>query len=149
MEGGTSPITAWGNFYVIVGSSAAALTGLQFVVITLISQSRKRATSQQISAFGSPAVVHFCSALFISAALSAPWRSLAAASIAMAACGAAGLAYTIVVARRARLQKDYKPVFEDWLWHVALPLVSYSTLLAAAFALSRRPIPSLFAIGAA
>ena len=30
-----SPLTAWENFYVIVGSSAGALTGLQFVVIVL------------------------------------------------------------------------------------------------------------------
>src|SRR5438034_1279313 len=28
-----SPLAAWESFYVIVGSSAAALTGLQFVVI--------------------------------------------------------------------------------------------------------------------
>mgnify|MGYP001252826337 CR=1 FL=1 len=30
-------ITAWSNFYVITGSSAAALTGLMFVVITLVA----------------------------------------------------------------------------------------------------------------
>ena len=29
-------LTGWENFYVIVGSSAGALIGLQFVVITLI-----------------------------------------------------------------------------------------------------------------
>ena len=30
-------LAEWGNFYVIVGSSAGALIGLQFVVITLIA----------------------------------------------------------------------------------------------------------------
>jgi hypothetical protein len=30
-------IAGWENFYVIVGSSAGALIGLQFVVITLLS----------------------------------------------------------------------------------------------------------------
>src|SRR5947199_7968 len=34
----TSPLQAWESFYVIVGSSAGALTGLQFVVLTLISE---------------------------------------------------------------------------------------------------------------
>jgi len=29
-------LTAWGSYYVIIGSSAAALTGLMFVVITLV-----------------------------------------------------------------------------------------------------------------
>ena len=31
-------IDGWENFYVIVGSSAAALTGLMFVVITLTAR---------------------------------------------------------------------------------------------------------------
>jgi hypothetical protein len=30
-------LAEWGNFYVIVGSSAGALIGLQFVVITIIA----------------------------------------------------------------------------------------------------------------
>lgn len=33
-----SPLAAWESFYVIVGSSAAALTGLQFVVIVLAAE---------------------------------------------------------------------------------------------------------------
>ena len=32
-----TPLAGWENFYVIVGSSAGALIGLQFVVITLIA----------------------------------------------------------------------------------------------------------------
>ena len=37
-------IESWASFYVIVGSSAGALTGLQFVVMTLIADfpSRRR-----------------------------------------------------------------------------------------------------------
>ena len=31
-------LAAWQNFYVIVGSSAGALIGLQFVVMSLISE---------------------------------------------------------------------------------------------------------------
>src|SRR6266576_2769898 len=31
----STPFSAWENFYVIIGSSAAALTGLQFVVVVL------------------------------------------------------------------------------------------------------------------
>jgi len=33
-----SALSGWENFYVIVGSSAGALIGLQFVVITLIAE---------------------------------------------------------------------------------------------------------------
>jgi hypothetical protein len=46
MEEARSPLVAWESFYVIVGSSGAALTGLQFVVIALIAEVRKRSTAQ-------------------------------------------------------------------------------------------------------
>jgi hypothetical protein len=143
-----SPLSAWESFYVIVGSAAAALTGLQFVVIALIAESRIQASSPEIAAFGTPTVVHFCVALFVSATLSAPWPSLLGAGLAVAGCGITGAAYAIVVARRARRQKGYKPVFEDWLWHVALPLVAYMALVLAGTLLRRAPTPSLFVTGA-
>jgi len=37
-------LAAWANFYVIVGSAAAALIGVQFVVIALIANLRRRTT---------------------------------------------------------------------------------------------------------
>jgi hypothetical protein len=36
-----SPLAAWGTFYQIVGSSAGALTGLQFVVVALSRQMKR------------------------------------------------------------------------------------------------------------
>ena len=40
-----SPVATWQNFYVIVGTAAATLTGLMFVVITLIAQLRVQVSS--------------------------------------------------------------------------------------------------------
>jgi hypothetical protein len=147
------PLTAWATFYQIIGSSAAALTGLQFVVMTLVVQSGRRASKPEnaasmIAAFGSPTVVHLASALFIAVVMAAPWGSLLGASIPVIGCGVVGIAYVIVVARRARRQDGYKPVFEDWLWHVTLPLVAYLTLLIAAIVLPQFTTPALFAVGA-
>jgi hypothetical protein len=68
-------LAVWESFYVIVGSSAAALIGLQFVVVTLISESPLEASPASLSAFGTPTVVHFGGALLISAVMSAPWPS--------------------------------------------------------------------------
>jgi hypothetical protein len=140
------PFTAWESFYVIVGSSAAALTGLMFVVIALVADSPT--SGRQIDAFGTPTVVHFGTVLLVSAIMSAPWPALSAARIAVGLCGAGGVVYALVVLRRARSQTDYKPVFEDWLFHTALPLVAYASILAAAVTLSQRPMP-LFVIAAA
>jgi hypothetical protein len=143
-----SPLAAWENFYVIVGSSAAALTGLQFVVIALIAESRARSTHRQIAAFGTPTIVHFCAVLLMSAILSAPWHELSNAALALCICGAAGVAYTLIVAWRARRQDGYKPVLEDWLWHVLFPFIAYGALLVATVVLPRNPAPVLFVIGA-
>ena len=85
------PIAGWDNFYVIVGSSGAALTGLQFVVMTLISE-RGTPRGPEVRAFGTPTVVHFCAVLLLSAILSAPWRELSSAGVALVACGIAGVA---------------------------------------------------------
>jgi hypothetical protein len=57
--------------------------------------------------------------------------------------------YVIVVGRRARRQEGYKPVFEDWLWHVALPFVAYVIVLVAGKALLFSTNPALFAVAGA
>src|SRR4030095_15322876 len=91
-------LTEWESFYVIVGSSAAALTGLMFVVITLIADLEAQRTSGgALSAFGTPTVVHFCAALIVSATLSAPWHSLTTVAVALGICGGWGVSYTLLV----------------------------------------------------
>src|SRR5437667_9518000 len=96
----SSTLTAWESFYVIIGSSAAALTGLQFVVIALIAESQTKSTLREISAFGTPTIVHFCSVLLVSAILSAPWHSLPSPSVALGLCGIAGVTYSALVFQR-------------------------------------------------
>jgi hypothetical protein len=144
-----APLAAWESFYVIVGSSAAALTGLQFVVMALVAESQRQSSMGEVSAFGTPTVVHFCAVLFVSAVLSAPWHRLSSAGLALGICGAAGLAYAALITRRARRQTGYAPVLEDWVWHVALPLAAYGSLLVAALVLHRHQAPSLFVVGTA
>lgn len=142
-----SPFAAWENFYVIVGSSAAALIGLQFVVIALVAESRTRSTSREIAAFGTPTILHFCAVLLLAAILSAPWQALSRADFALGTCGVAGVVYVLLVIRRAR-QTRYTPVLEDWLWHVVFPFLAYAALLVAAIVLPRDPAAALFVIGA-
>jgi hypothetical protein len=139
-----APLAGWESFYVIVGSSAAALTGLQFVVITLIADARRRGGPAEIAAFGTPTVVHFCAALFVSALLSAPWPTLHGPRLTLLAGGTAGLCYIGIVLRRARRQRGYKPVFEDWLWHTILPAIAYGALVSAAAFMSHRMTATLF-----
>ncbi len=144
-------LSTWQNFYVIIGSAAATLTGLLFVVITLIARVRVRASSPSggIATFSTPNVMHFCAALLVAAILSAPWQALWNAGLLLGLSGLWGATYVIIVLRRARRQTVYQPVLEDWLWHTVLPLVSYTALLVAAILLPGHPAPALFVIAAA
>ncbi len=137
------PLAPWESFYVIVGSSAGALTGLQFVVIALIAEAEAAASMLEVRAFGTPTVVHFCAVLFISAVLSAPWHALSNAGLVLGACGVAGIVYVMVVIRHARRQTGYSPDAEDWFWYFALPLVGYASLLAAGILLEQHPAKCL------
>ena len=150
-EAGVSLLTTWQNFYVIIGTAAATLTGLMFVVITLIAQIQVRVSSPSdgIGVFSTPNVVHFCTALLIAGLLSAPWQALWHASLLLGLVGLGGVSYVIIVLRRVRRQTDYQPVLEDWLWHTVLPLVSYTALVVAAIVLPGHPTPALFVIAAA
>src|SRR3989440_11969428 len=115
-----SPFAAWENFYVIVGSSAAALTGLQFVVVVLGAEARS--IGPEVSAFGTPTVVHFCAALLISAILSVPWRAVSNAGLALDAVGMAGIVYMSVVLNRGRGAGGLVPGAGDWRSALALLL---------------------------
>jgi len=145
-----SPLATWQNFYVIIGTAAATLTGLTFVVITLIAGVRGRGSSasEAGATFNTPNVVHFGAALLIAALLSAPWQALWPASLLLGLAGLAGVSYVLIVLRRVRRQTDYQPVLEDWLGHTVLPLVSYTALVVAALVLPGQPAPALFVIAA-
>jgi len=129
-EAATSVLSGWESFYVIVGSSGAALIGLQFVVIVLIADVRiEGGSGEGIAAFGTPTVVHFGSALAVSAFMSAPWGGLVGVRTALALVALSGIGFVIRALIRARRQQAYKPVLEDWIWHTLLPLTAYSTIL--------------------
>jgi hypothetical protein len=136
---------------VISGSSAAALTGLTFVVITLVADVRVRTsmTHEGIATFTSPTITHFCSALLNSAILSAPWGSLTYAATALAIAGLFGVGYIARVLLRARRLTVYTPDVEDWAFYTILPLLAYLTVVGGAFALPRAPVGALFAIAGA
>ncbi len=142
-----SPLATWQNFYVIIGSAAATLTGLMFVVITLTA--RGQLPTDGIAAFGTPNVVHFCAALLVAVLLSAPWQALWPASLLLGLASLAGVSYVVIVLRRARRQTGYQPVLEDWLWHTVFPLISYTALVVSAMVLPGNPTPVLFVIAAA
>lgn len=144
----TSTLGAWSNFYVMIGSSAAALTGLMFVVITLVfGEDRLEPNEEGIATFSTPTVMHFGTALFVAAALIAPWRSLVPPAVLLGVGGLYGVVHILRVAYRTRRLQEYRADLEDWIWYTILPLAGYGAILAGAIALPMTPVQALFAIG--
>jgi hypothetical protein len=141
-------LTEWESFYVILGSSAAALTGLMFVVITLLREAVHRGGPAELRAFATPTVVHFCAVLLVAALLTTPRHSPSSLSACFAVAGVAGVIYVGRVVRNVRRQKGYTPVASDWVWHAVLPFAAYAALLAGAGVLRRSPEAGLYVVGA-
>jgi len=141
-------LSLWESIYVIVGSSAGALTGLQFVVMAIVADSEARSGKSEIDAFGTPTVVHFCAVLVVSAIISSPWPELWQAATALFIAGVLGIVYSLIIVRRTRQTTQYRPVLEDWIFHVCLPLGGYILLTVAAATLPRNHVLALFGIAA-
>ena len=125
-------LAGWADFYLITGTAAAALTGLQFVVQTLLASNAHRALGGRdptggIEAFGTPTVVHFTLALVVSAVVCVPWRDYGSLRATLGILGAGALAYSAVV----------------------LPGAAYAAILLAAALLGRGAGGPLFAVAAA
>ncbi len=145
-----SVASGWEIFYTIVGSSAGALIGLQFVVITLVaSRPIRQGVAEAGGAFATPSVVHFTVVLLLSALITAPWDQIALPAVLWGLVGTGGVAYVVVVVRRMRQQSVYRPVLEDWLFHVIFPLAAYAALAASAIVAPVDASLALFLVGAA
>jgi hypothetical protein len=123
-------LSDWQNFYVIAGSAAGALIGLQFVVLTLLSSLPRKVSMQGANVYSTPTIVHFTTVLLLSAVMVAPARGPVAHYAIAALIALGGLGGTFYSLRNARHMRHagYKPQFEDWLFYTVLPLVAYALL---------------------
>jgi hypothetical protein len=142
-------LAEWDSFYVIVGSAAGGLIGLQFVVLTLLAQKPPPRAAEAGAAFTTPTVVHFATVLLLSALLLAPWHTIAPMAAIWGLIGLLGMIYLGVVARRMSKQTTYTPGAEDWSFHLLLPSVAYIMLVLASLGAESHAHDALFAAGAA
>ena len=142
-------LVEWESFYVIVGSSAGALIGLQFVVLTLLAERPQLSTAEGGAAYLTPTIVHFGTVLLLSAVLRVPWHTIGAFATAWGLVGLAGIAYVAVVNLRLRRQKTYQAQLEDVLFHAVLPFAAYALLAGSALAAIFHERGALFGVAAA
>ncbi|HKW45501.1 MAG TPA: hypothetical protein VJN22_07575 [Candidatus Eremiobacteraceae bacterium] len=145
----SSFLTPWSNFYIMTGTAAASLIGLMFVVITLLTGvERTRRSSDGISAFSTPTVVHFGAALLVSLLAVVPWHSLVPPSSIIALAGACGVVYVLRLLDISRRKVEYEPDVEDWTWYTILPILAYGALFVGALLVLAAPVNALFDVAA-
>ena len=142
-------LSEWETFYVITGSSAAALTGLMFVVVALVADRIERREPDGVGAFSTPTVAHFAIVLLVASIMTMPLHRVLSLSICIGGCAAAGLISSGLATIRMRKLRAYKPAMEDWVWHVSLPFVAYAMLLASALLLGTAQELALAIVAAA
>jgi hypothetical protein len=149
VEGVSSQLSAWSTFYVAMATSAATLTGLVFVVITLVRDVRRVQPNEEgVATFTTPIVIHFGAALYVSGVFIVPWRAYGGVAVLVGLCGIYGVVYmSRVVLRTLRLDGDtYTPDAEDWIWYNCVPFLAYLAILGGAIALPHGTLQALFAI---
>ncbi|HUN71342.1 MAG TPA: hypothetical protein VMU52_03445 [Steroidobacteraceae bacterium] len=146
----------WQSFYVLVGSSAGALTGLTFVVITISAErgedtgsATTRLTGTRV--FITPTAVHFGAALWLSALLCVPGQTALTLGVLLAVTGVAGLIYcgTVVSRMLGFSSGAYKPFSSDWIWNGVLPVLAYLALAVTGCALPFQAAAALYSVSGA
>jgi hypothetical protein len=151
-------LASWTSFYVMTGSSSAALIGLMFVVITLVTRLESQTAQDGIATYSTPTVMYFGIVLLVSAILCAPWHSLAWVAALIGLIGLWGVVYSLrIILRGARTELNrvrgqsavYAPDLEDWIWYTILPFVVYAIFLTGAITMAWHPAVGLFILAAA
>ena len=146
-----SLLSNWQNFYMIMGTAAATLTGLMFVATSLVAgiETHVPTANAGISAFNTPTVVHFGIVLLLAGVLSAPWQTFSSLGLLLGLVGLGMVFYSIIVLRRMRRVPHYQSTLEDWLWYMAFPFFANILLIVAAFVLPKYPPSALYIVGLA
>ncbi len=98
---------AWETFYLVLGTSAAALVGVMFIVATLGAEIAFEQVDRGTIVYQTPTVFHLGAIVAVSALALVPEHltSIVAALIALPGIG--GLAYSVLTIRRMSERYDF------------------------------------------
>ncbi len=125
---------AWETYYLMVGSSAGALIGLLFVVITLSGEIDPARAGIAQRTFMSPTIFHFVAVMIISCAAvvttTLPPEAMALAIAVPAVIGAMNSGIAFASLTSGKLEVTH---WTDYLYYGALPAIGHVWLLVAAW----------------
>ena len=126
----------WGEYFFMIGSSAAALIGLMFVVVTLTAGRDRQQIEQGKALYTSPIVWHLGVVLLLSGAAIAPTINRTVYGLASGVLALIGVAMGVrsaVGISRLKLTGGADNMFDFW-WYGIIPAIAYVGLGAAAAA---------------
>lgn len=124
----------WHDYFFLIGSSAAALIGLMFVVVTLTAGRDRAEVERGKQLYTSPIVWHLAAVLVVSSAAIVPAASPAFLGLAAGAAAVLG----IIIGLRSALGIVRRPgapgaMSFDMFWYGIAPALVYVGMEAAAF----------------
>ncbi len=122
-------LDGWHEFYVLLGTAAAALVALLFVAAS-IGASILTPGGGATRTFMSPVVFHYTSILFVSLITLIPTHTFISLGITIAVVAVIGFCYSLVVI--VRMLRVHTVDIADRFAYGASPLAAYAATLAAA-----------------
>jgi hypothetical protein len=124
----------WSNFYFLIGSAAAGLIGLMFVVVTLTAGGDRSRSLRGAAIYLTPTIVHFAAVFSISAITEAPGLALAETETLMILIALAGFACCLRSAHGIlRAPEGFgAPHWSDFWLYAGAPACLYLVLTFAA-----------------
>jgi hypothetical protein len=126
----TSEWRDWHDFYMLLGTSSAALVALLFVAVSIGASFLTPERSIATSTFMSPVVFHFATILLLSLVALVPAHTTVSLAVGIAVLAIAGLSYTTVVL--VGLGRASVRDIADRLGYGMCPLAAYLAILASA-----------------
>jgi hypothetical protein len=120
-------LDGWHEFYILLGTAAAALVALLFVAVSIGAGFLSRESASATRTFMSPIIFHYASVLFLSLIALIPTHTAISLATAIGVVAAVGLLYSVI--------RDPAGDTADALAYGACPLVAYAGALAAAWLL--------------
>lgn len=119
----------WQDFYVLVGTAAAALIALLFVAVSIGVGAIPRESHGPTRTYMSPVAFHFAAVLFVAAAALIPSHTQASLALLLGSGAVVGMVYAAFIIRR--LLTDHIADLPDRLAYGLAPLVAYAAIFAA------------------
>jgi hypothetical protein len=134
-EHGARLLEHWHEFYLLVGTAAAALVALLFVAASIGAGYMSAELRSGTRTFMSPVVFHFTAVLFISMVALVPSHSPASLAVLVAASALVAGGYAIVILVRVIRNDTIDRV--DKFFYGVTPLIGHALALAAAWLILR------------